>query len=79
MQQDLSEIKEADQFQSSVLAVTTTTVNLGTAGNYALLAETAITNVPNSFVDGNVGLSPAASSAITGFALVKDGSGQFGE
>jgi hypothetical protein len=44
-----------------------------------VLAETAITNVPSSFVVGNVGLSPAASTGITGFALVLDGGGQFGE
>ena len=57
----------------------TTTVDLRSAGNYAVLAEAGITNGPNSFVVGNVGLSPAASSAITGFALMKDSSGRFGE
>ena len=57
----------------------TTSVPLGTAANYAVLAESAITNVPSSYIVGNVGLSPAASSGITGYGLVLDSSGQFGE
>jgi hypothetical protein len=44
-------------------------VNLGMAGNYAILAETAINNIPNSAITGDLGLSPAATSFITGFAL----------
>jgi hypothetical protein len=43
------------------------------AGSYALLAKTGITNVTGSLVTGgDVGLSPAAASFITGFALVAD-------
>ena len=34
-------------------------IQLFTAGNFAVLAETAITNVPTSAVTGNVGLAPA--------------------
>lgn len=44
-------------------------VNLGTAGNYVILAKTAINNNPTSAITGDVGLSPAATSYITGFAL----------
>jgi hypothetical protein len=44
-------------------------VNLGTAGNYVILAKTAITNVPKSAITGDLGLSPAATSYITGFSL----------
>lgn len=44
-------------------------VNLGTAGNFVILAKTAITNIPTSAVTGDIGLSPAATSYITGFAL----------
>jgi hypothetical protein len=41
------------------------------AGNYVLLAKTGITNVTGSMITGgNLGLSPAAASFITGFALV---------
>jgi hypothetical protein len=43
-------------------------VNLGTAGNYVVLAKTEITNVPGSAITGNLGLSPAAESFITGFS-----------
>jgi len=44
-------------------------VNLGSAGNYAILAETAITDVPGSVILGDMAISPAAQSYITGFAL----------
>jgi hypothetical protein len=44
-------------------------VNLGSAGNYVILAKTAITNIATSNVTGDLGLSPAATSYITGFAL----------
>jgi hypothetical protein len=39
-------------------------VNLRTAGDFVILAETAITNVPTSPVIGNVGLSPATGAGI---------------
>jgi hypothetical protein len=46
-----------------------TPVNLGTAGNYVILAKTAINNSPTSSITGDLGLSPAATSYITGFSL----------
>lgn len=49
-------------------------VDLGTAGNYVLLAKTAISTVPASAITGDVGVSPAAGSYITGFGLT-DASG----
>lgn len=52
-------------------------VLLGAAGLYKILAKTGISNVPTSQVIGDMGLSPNTSAAITGFALVLDGSGQF--
>jgi hypothetical protein len=39
-------------------------VNLGTAGNFVILAQSAVTNVPSSVVTGNVGLSPATGAGI---------------
>lgn len=45
------------------------TVNLATAGNYVILAKTAINNSATSIVTGDLGLSPAATTYITGFAL----------
>lgn len=44
-------------------------VDLGTAGNYVILAKTAINNNPTSAITGDLGLSPAAGSYITGLAL----------
>lgn len=44
----------------------------GAAGGYAILAKTGISNVTGSKVTGDVGLSPAAASFITGFSLVAD-------
>jgi hypothetical protein len=48
------------------------TGDLGAAGNYVILAKTAINNIPTSAVTGNLGLSPAATSYITGFALTNE-------
>jgi hypothetical protein len=39
-------------------------VNLRTAGNFAILAQSAVTNVPTSAVTGDVGLSPATGAGI---------------
>jgi len=45
------------------------TVNLGLSTNFAILAGSSISNVPTSDITGNIGLSPAAGSYITGFGL----------
>jgi len=52
-------------------------VDLGTAGDYAILSKSGISTVPPSAVTGNLGVSPIKSSAITGFSLTLDSSGQF--
>ncbi|KAF8887363.1 antifreeze protein [Infundibulicybe gibba] len=44
-------------------------VNLRTAANFVVLAMSAISTVPDSAITGNVGLSPAAASFLTGFSL----------
>lgn len=44
-------------------------VSLGTAGNFVLLAKTAISTVPSSAITGDVGISPSAETYITGFNL----------
>jgi hypothetical protein len=44
-------------------------VNLGSAGNYVILAKSAINNNPTSAITGDMGLSPAATSLITGFSV----------
>ena len=44
-------------------------VNLGTAGNYVILAKSGVSTTGTTAVTGNIGLSPAAASFITGFTL----------
>lgn len=44
-------------------------VALGAAGTFVILAKTKTSNVPTSAITGNIGLSPAAASFITGLAL----------
>ncbi|HEX8819216.1 MAG TPA: ice-binding family protein [Archangium sp.] len=45
---------------------------LGTTGTLAILAKTGVSTVPPSSVTGNVGVSPAAATYLTGFSLVAD-------
>jgi hypothetical protein len=52
-------------------------VNLGVAGNYAILAKSGISSVPNSVITGNIGVSPIDSTAITGFSLTMDATNKF--
>lgn len=42
-----------------------TTINLGTAGNFAVLAGASIVNTGDTTIVGDVGVSPGAS--VTGF------------
>jgi len=52
-------------------------VDLGTAGDYVILAKSAISTVPTSAITGDLGLSPAAASFITGFSLTLPAGGAF--
>jgi hypothetical protein len=52
-------------------------VNLGTAGNFVILAKTGISTTGTTLIKGNIGVSPIASTAITGFGLIRDASNQF--
>jgi hypothetical protein len=44
-------------------------VNLGTAARFAILSNSAITNIPTSAITGDVGISPGARSSITGLTI----------
>jgi hypothetical protein len=48
-------------------------VNLGTAGNYAILSKTGITTTGATAITGDIAVSPIAASAMTGFAFALAG------
>lgn len=52
-------------------------VVLGGAGNYVILAETLISTTGVTAITGNLGISPAAATFITGFSLIADASNVF--
>jgi hypothetical protein len=52
-------------------------VNLGLAGTYAILSKTGVSTVPTSAIKGDIGVSPAAATFLTGFALTLDSAGQY--
>jgi len=59
---------------SSVIRVQSTVqpaIDLRSTSSFVILAGSLISNVPTSAVTGNVGLSPAARSFITGFGLTE--------
>ena len=55
-----------------------TTSDPAAPGSYVLLAKTGITNVTGSLITGGqLGVSPAAATSITGFALMPDAGNTF--
>ena len=52
-------------------------VLMGSAINYVILAKAAVSTVPTSAITGNIGLSPAAATFITGFSLTLPAGGAF--
>jgi len=56
-------------FLHSAVALGPTAINLNSAINYVILAQAGISTVPKSAITGNVGLSPAAGTFLTGFSL----------
>ncbi len=53
-------------------------INLGTSGNFVVLAKTGISTTGTTSINGHIGVSPIDSTAITGFgALPLDSSGAF--
>ncbi len=52
-------------------------VSLGAASGFAILAKSGISTVPTSAITGNLGISPAAATAVTGFDLTLDASNVF--
>jgi hypothetical protein len=52
-------------------------VNLGTAGDFVAIGKSGISTTGVSSITGDIGVSPAAATAITGFALIMDATNQF--
>jgi hypothetical protein len=60
-----------------VFAASPAAVNLGTAGNFAILSKTGISTTGVTSIVGDIGVSPAAATYITGFALTLPAAGAF--
>ena len=52
-------------------------INLRTAGDFTILTETGITTTGVTSILGDIGASPIAATAMTGFGLIMDASNQF--
>ncbi|MBN1625956.1 MAG: DUF3494 domain-containing protein [Deltaproteobacteria bacterium] len=52
-------------------------VNLGTAGNFAVIAKTGISTTGVTAITGDLGISPADATYITGFDLISDATNTF--
>jgi len=52
-------------------------VALGSSAGFVALAKSGVSTVPTSALTGDVGVSPAAASSITGFTLMADPSNEF--
>jgi hypothetical protein len=52
-------------------------IDLGTAGKFSILAKSGISTTGATSVDGDIGVSPIAATALTGFDLTMDASGTF--
>jgi hypothetical protein len=52
-------------------------VPLGSADGFAILAKSGVSTVPASAITGDIGVSPAAGTFITGFSLSADASREF--
>ena len=52
-------------------------VDLGTAGNYVILAKSGISTTGTTLITGNIGVSPIDQTALTGFSETMDASNVF--
>lgn len=51
-------------------------INLGTAGDFEILTKSGISTTGVTSITGDIGVSPAAATALTGFGLIMDTNGQ---
>ncbi|MFH2120759.1 MAG: ice-binding family protein [Pseudomonadota bacterium] len=52
-------------------------VDLGSAGNFVILSKSGITTTGTTSIVGDIGVSPIAATAITGFGLILDSTNHF--
>ncbi len=64
-------------FTTAAAAVGPAPVNLGTAGNFVILAKTGVSTTGTTAVVGDIGVSPVAASYMTGFSLIADSTNTF--
>jgi len=62
---------------ASTANATQAPVNLGTAGNFVILAKSGISTTGTTSIVGDIGVSPIDSTAITGFGLILDSTNKF--
>ncbi|MDP2981719.1 MAG: ice-binding family protein [Candidatus Latescibacter sp.] len=62
---------------SVAIAAGPAAVNLGSGANFAVLAKTGISTTGTTSIVGDIGVSPAAATFITGFGLILDASNTF--
>lgn len=62
---------------SNVFAAGPATVNLGSAGNFVILAKTGISTTGTTSIIGDIGVSPAEATYVTGFGLILPASSAF--
>lgn len=55
----------------TLIAAPLEAVNLRSAAEFVILGASKVSNIPASDITGNIGLSPAAGSKITGFGLTE--------
>jgi hypothetical protein len=66
-------LSAAALFNAATVFASPDPVKLGHGCNYVILSKSGITNVSPSTINGNMGVSPIAATAMTGFGLVLDG------
>lgn len=52
-------------------------IDLGTAASFVILTKSAVSTTGTTAVVGNIGVSPAAESFLTGFSQVRDATNEF--
>ncbi|TSC81970.1 MAG: hypothetical protein G01um101420_753 [Parcubacteria group bacterium Gr01-1014_20] len=61
----------------ATLAAGPASVNLGASGNFVILTKSGISTTGSTSITGDIGVSPIAATAITGFGLIADASNTF--